>query len=458
MNRIAFLICAACCLGLLTPTVLRAQRVCGTSLKHQKMQAERPEAYKQLQERSRKAIAEALSINPGETANKTTVQSAIPVVFHFILTPTQLSAIGNDTGIRRRVFSQLKTLNEDFNRKNADSSLIPAAFKGLYGNANIQFGLANTSNSNTILPGVELKVVSSGGTPVYDANVDCYNAKNAGPVGLAAWDVTQYLNIWVVNITAGGAGIVVGITAAPSSVGDNVGGHTITANEIGVVLNYGAIGTKEFATQYFIPGIEKGRTLTHELGHFFELWHTWGDDFGACTVRSGGEDDDYIADTPPQGDAQYCTSGVCPTFPKTDNCSPSFPGIMFMNFMDYVDDRAMQMFTVQQAQVMQFYLNSQSLSLTQNPQLLLELGVAEVHADAVRLYPNPATALVHVALTGTEKLRSIDVVNILGQCIHHITADNSRTYELPLATAPRGIYFVQCHFAEGTLTKKIVLE
>ena len=458
MNKIALLTCVACCLAVVMPADVQAQRVCGTGIKNQKMWAERPAEFMLLRERRQKAIATALANFSAGAAQKTTAQYPIPVVFHFILTPTQLTAIGNDTGIRRRVFSQLKSLNEDFNAKNADSTLIPIPFKSRFGNANIQFGLANTINSNTIIPGVELKVVSTGGTPIYDGQVDCYTAKQNTAVGLPSWDVTKYLNIWVVNITSGGAGVVVGVTTAPSTVGDNVGGHTIGPDEIGVALNYGAIGTREFASQYFVPGIEKGRTLTHEVGHFFELMHIWGDDFGACTVHSGGEDDDFITDTPPEGNSQTCNSGVCPSFPKTDNCSPIFPGVMFMNYMDYVDDRAMQMFTPQQVAVMQFFLASESYSLTQNPQLLLTTGVSTVAADAFRVYPNPASDIIHVALTGKEKLLSIDVVNMLGQSIYHTSAGNATIYNLPLSDAARGIYFVQCHFAEGSLTKKIVLE
>jgi hypothetical protein len=436
-----------------------AQRNCGTGIRNRKLAVENPALFQQMRERQQQRTEEALAFMNNAAYKPAGAQSPIPVVFHFILTPTQYNDIGRDTGIRRRVYSQLKSLNADFNRKNADSSQIPAAFKSLYTNVNIQFSLAKGTNANTISDGIEVKVVSTLPAPVYDVNNECYTAKEATAVGLPSWDVNKYLNIWVVNITAGGTGVVVGVTTPPTSVGTTSGTHTITAAEKGVVLNYGAIGVREFPTQYFVSGIDRGRTLTHELGHYFELWHTWGDDGGACPGTGGW--DDFIADTPPEGDAHYCSSGVCPTFPKTDNCSPSSPGVMFMNFMDYVDDRAMQMFTVEQGQMMRrmIMLDSESYSLTQHPELLLQAGISPaISESAFRVFPNPASDMVHIALTGGEKLLSIDILNMMGQSISHTVAGDKNDYTVPLGDAAPGIYFVQCHFAEGTLTKKIVLQ
>src|SRR5690606_27853362 len=88
-----------------------------------------------------------------------------------------------------------------------------------------------------------------------------------------------------------------------------------------------------------------GRTLTHELGHFFELFHPNGDDL-SCPANGG--DDDGISDTPPS----YTNKIRNPVFPVTDQCSPNFPGVMFMNYMDYCDDLSLYMFTMEQCSVM----------------------------------------------------------------------------------------------------------
>jgi Pregnancy-associated plasma protein-A len=100
------------------------------------------------------------------------------------------------------------------------------------------------------------------------------------------------------------------------------------ANLQGFVIGYQYLGNTA-STRFNL-----GRTATHEFGHFFNLIHIWADDNG-CT-RS-----DEVADTPNQGRANLNT----PTFPLTDACTTTPPGVMFMNYMDYTDDRAMFMFT-----------------------------------------------------------------------------------------------------------------
>ncbi len=456
-TRFAFVLLLACSFSVES---VQAQRSCGTAIRYEYLGKNDPAQLLRIREAAGGAT-EAMEARRQFAASKTTGQFPIPVVFHFILTPDQYDKLGQDSGIIRRVKSQMRCLNEDFNRGNADSNLIPAPFKPLFGNVDIQFGVTNVSSPNTLAPGIEVKILPNGANPIYDVNNDCYIAKEATANGLPAWDVSRFLNIWVVNITAGGSGMVLGITTPPSSIGQTFGGHTITPNELGLVMNYGAFGVREFAAQYFENPFDRGRTLTHEMGHFFELWHTWGDDFGACPT--GSINDDFVSDTPPEGDATYCDKPpggkACPVFPYYDNCHPSKTGngVMFMNFMDYVDDRAMQMFTVEQAARMQGFLASQSYSLTQNPHLL-SVGRTSIPESAFRVFPNPARDAVEVSITGREKLLGIDVVNLVGQRLLHLNADGRQNYRIPLGDLARGIYFIQCRFAEGALTKKIVVE
>jgi len=96
------------------------------------------------------------------------------------------------------------------------------------------------------------------------------------------------------------------------------------AADDGAVILYKAFGrVGTLLTTY-----NKGRTATHEIGHWLGLVHTWGDDGGTCSGT------DYISDTPNQSDYNY----GCPAYPHTDGCTASSPGVMFMNYMDYVDD------------------------------------------------------------------------------------------------------------------------
>ena len=96
-----------------------------------------------------------------------------------------------------------------------------------------------------------------------------------------------------------------------------------------------------------------GRTGTHEVGHYFNLDHVWGPGNGGC-----GQDDG-VADTPLQSAPNYS----CPSFPETDNCSGLPNGVMFSNYMDYVDDACMTIFTTGQKTRMLAALNGPRSSL-----------------------------------------------------------------------------------------------
>ena len=105
-----------------------------------------------------------------------------------------------------------------------------------------------------------------------------------------------------------------------------------------MVIDYAYFGTIGTAT----PPFDKGRTATHEVGHWLNCYHIWGDDGTACTGT------DQVADTPNQADENY----GCPTFPAI-SCSNGPNGDMFMNYMDYTDDACMNVFTAGQKARMQ---------------------------------------------------------------------------------------------------------
>lgn len=432
-----------------------AQRNCGNPTFLENMKRDFPAFYQQKQAEKTQRIVDAVDAFKKAGERKTTAQYPIPVVFHFLVTDDEYSYLGEDSGIIRRVKAQLKQLNADFNGANTDQNLIPPAFKPLFANANIKFGLAKGTSANIISPGIEVKRLAA--PSIYDVNNDCYTAKQNTPIGLAAWDATKYLNIWVLRITNGGSGTVLGITCPPSNAGYNSGTltnpHIITSDDFGIVLNYGAFGVREFPAQKFITNIDRGRTLTHEMGHYFELSHTWGDDGGMCPGKGG--QDDGISDTPPEADSKY----GAPVFPLFDACTIAGNGVMFMNYMDYVDDRAMQMFTKEQGSRMQAFLQpgQESYSLTQNPGLAL--GVNDhLLEEAFSVVPNPATSNLHLTLSGESRFLSAEVMNMLGQTVAHIKADGSKSLDIAVGNVPRGIYLLKCQFAEGTLTRKIVLQ
>lgn len=199
-----------------------------------------------------------------------------------------------------QIQSQIDVLNKDFNATNSDYGQVPALFSGVKANVGISFVLDQVIRKST--------TKTSWGT------ADAMKKTNRG--GLAPITPTTKLNLWVCTIGGG----ILGYAQFP-------GGASATD---GVVIDSKYLGTTGTATAPF----NLGRTATHEVGHWMNLRHIWGD----ATCGS-----DLVADTPTHNTANY---GV-PTYPHLSTCSGT-PVEMTMNYMDYTDDRGMYMFSLGQ--------------------------------------------------------------------------------------------------------------
>ena len=239
----------------------------------------------------------------------------IPVVVHVLYnTAAQNISLA-------QIQSQLTVLNNDFRRLNSDWSNTPSAYSSLVADCEFNFCLATVDPSGNVTTGVNRKSTTK---TIFDADTD--DAKNA-TTGIAAWSSASYLNIWIVPAIKSGTNTgILGYAQFP-------GGAAATD---GLVICHNYFGTTGSVSAPF----NKGRTATHEIGHWFNLYHIWGDDGTACTGS------DQCSDTPNQADENYGT----PTFPQV-SCSNA--GDMHMNYMDYVDDGAMYMFTLGQKARMQ---------------------------------------------------------------------------------------------------------
>lgn len=391
-----------------------------------------------------KAITRVYQESLSKGKFKTTGPVTVPVVFHVVLDATDQNTLGGINGIRQRAIDQIGALNRDFNKQNTDISLVPNPFQPLIGNAEIQFGLAHRKPDGTGTEGFEIITTS-----MSSYGGDASEAKSSQQGGADTWDPTKYLNIWVVDL---GSSSNLGFTFVPFSPQPEP--HD------GIVLNYGAFGVRSHLSDYYAPKqIDKGRTLTHEVAHYFKLDHIWGDDNGLCPT-SGGQDDG-IPDTPPQASPTYGSPQISPTF---DACTPSGAGIMWMNFLDYVDDASMYMFTLGQVARMKADLSPGgfSYSLTQNPELLeWPTDVTDIEKESgFNIFPNPTTGVFTISFIEVKGLQDIQVSNIMGQNVYSIKADNSgiSNYNVNLTGLSKGVYMVQCTFGQGIVTRKILLQ
>ena len=232
----------------------------------------------------------------------------IPVVVHVLYNAA------SENISDAQIASQIAVLNEDFHKMNADYTKTPSAFAGLVADAGIQFVLAKRTPSGVATTGIERKssTITTWGT--------AEKIKKVSTGGLDAWNSSQYLNLWVGTIGGG----ILGYAQFP-------GGAAATDGVVISPVYFGRTGT---VTAPF----NLGRTGSHEVGHWLNLNHIWGDDGTACTGT------DNVSDTPNQADESYGK----PTFPQV-SCSNGPNGDMFMNYMDYTDDAAMYMFSTGQS-------------------------------------------------------------------------------------------------------------
>jgi len=200
-----------------------------------------------------------------------------------------------------QIQSQIDVLNEDFHATNADVGLTPPAFSGVVANFDIQFVLVATNRKQS----------TKRSWGVNDA------MKKSNQGGINPTNPTENLNIWVVNRMTSGGSTILGYAQFP-------GGNPATD---GVVIGYNFFGRVGTLSAPF----NKGRTATHEVGHWMNLRHIWGD----ATCGS-----DLVSDTPTHNTANF----GCPTYPHLSTCSGR-PVEMTMNYMDYTDDACMFMFS-----------------------------------------------------------------------------------------------------------------
>ena len=243
-----------------------------------------------------------VELPPLETVTIPSGAVVIPVVVHVVYN-TREENISDD-----QVKSQIAVLNRNFRAKN-DVSRVPAPFKELVDDAHIEFVLATTDPLGKPTRGItRTKTINSSFLTTGDEVH--FSAKG----GADAWPGDKYLNIWVCNLD-----VYSGYASLPG----------VPKDTDGVVANYRYFGTLGTAIEPF----NRGGQVTHDIGHYLNLLHLWGDK-SDCTGT------DEVNDTPQQAGPNASN----PSFPHV-TCNNGPNGDMFMNFMDNTDDNTRCMFT-----------------------------------------------------------------------------------------------------------------
>ncbi|MFK7796636.1 MAG: T9SS type A sorting domain-containing protein [Aureispira sp.] len=267
-------------------------------------------------------------------------ERTIPVYVHVIYRTS------NENISTAQIQSQIDQLNADFSGTNSDFNSVPLDFRSVAAaDTKIRFNLVNITRKST--------TVREWGTSD--------NMKRASSGGVNPITPSTHLNMWVCNIGQVDGNTILGYAQFPD---------TGPLSTDGVVMSPQFFGSRNFGSNpnsyYLSAPIDRGRTTTHEVGHYFNLRHIWGD--GGCNV------DDFVDDTPTAGNSNY----GCPSS-NTNSCSGGQRD-MFMNYMDYVDDNCMFMFTKGQRNRMIACLNTSrsdlgSGSICNGPYTSVELNL-----------------------------------------------------------------------------------
>ncbi|HNY55446.1 MAG TPA: zinc-dependent metalloprotease, partial [Chitinophagales bacterium] len=210
----------------------------------------------------------------------------------------------------------------------------------------------------------------------------------------------------------------------------------------GVVIGYQYFGS----TGVVEAPYDLGRTTTHEIGHWLNLEHIWGDDDNC----SGS---DNVSDTPNQ---ETETTG-CPSGVRTDNCTSNSPGVMYQNYMDYTDDACMVMFTKGQVDRMNAVFDIARSAIKTSNKCSGTTGVSLLANNKLKIYPNPVQN--YLTIEGLPKTRSgnfnIDIFNALGQKVY--TTEISSDTMIEMTDLKTGTYVMTIYNNDFTLTQKLTV-
>lgn len=253
----------------------------------------------------------------GQAMQQATI--TIPVVFHVVY------RAGSENISEAQVLSQLAVLNQDFRRLNADTTRTPDYFQPLAADTRIEFCLAVVDPTGNPTSGITRTQTTKESFSYFSDHI-----KSSANGGIDAWDTRQYLNIWIGNLGTSS----IGYASSPGALPERDG----------VVLHYRTVGTAPYNNSLW--AYNKGRTGTHEVGHWLGLKHIWGNGM-TCN------DSDDIDDTP----NQFTQTDGCPDGIEL-SCDNGPYGNMWQNYMDYSDDACMSLFTKGQAAYMQGVLQT----------------------------------------------------------------------------------------------------
>ena len=396
-------------------SAVQAQERCGTMPYRATPQQERFEQWMQEKVQEKRARAGRQLVDASIYC--------IPVVVHVV---HQGEPVGEGRNISlAQIEDQIRILNEDFRRQNADTVNTQPLFLPVAADVGVEFVLAQQDPNGLPTNGV-VRVVGT---------QDSYSIAEGAELGaLSQWNPENYFNIWVTRISGGKLGF------AQLPISDLLPGlESASFNSLtdGIVVDYLSFGSVGSLRDRY----NGGRTATHEVGHYLGLRHVWGD--GGCGV------DDFVEDTPPQ-ERSY---NFCPTGEAFSCDSPD----MYDNYMDLTDDACMNIFTEGQVFRMRTVLENspRRASLLVSPGLVAPRPILDDATISRVISPQPSecspeiTPELRLRNTGSNPIESVTVAFRVGrelveETTFAVALESGKTQDVTFPT------FDQLDFRPGT--------
>ncbi len=354
----------------------------------------------------------------------------IPVVVHIVWR----DAVENISDAQ--IQSQLKVLNEDFREKNPDFlNIVPPNFQNLAADCELEFCLAQRDTLGNLTTGITRRqtTVNNIGTSFQNNRRRIYY-QNLG--GTNNWKPTDYLNIWVCKMDLNtGLGFTTSLEEA-----------LLKPAEDGILVDYRHFGT--IGTAATTQGHTKGRTATHEIGHYFNLLHIWGN-------KNDCSDDDEVSDTPQQAEAFL----GCPDF-REKSCVNL--NAMHQNFMDYTNDECMGIFTQGQKARIWACLNTARKGLLESRGCLM-VSLQELD-NQLFIKPNPTSDFFSVSLAESKNLNFqkptyVQLFDLSGRLLSQqvFSTNDTDAILIDVQEIPNGLYFILMKNGSRFWRKKVVV-
>jgi len=331
------------------------------------------------------------------------------------------------------IHNQIKILNDDYSRKNADTLNLRPEFFPVKGNdSKIRFALATIDPQGNVTNGIVRKSTTTTSFFSLNGGGVAEGVKSAATGGSNAWNQGKYLNIWVCNMDLFGQAFVLGYATPPSGL-PNWDSASTSGISDGVVIQYQYFGSNNAnvaAAGYTV----KGRTVTHEVGHYLGLRHIWGDGggSGACDGTDG------IDDTP-KADAASSQELACGNV--VNSCTEptlTFGDLndMTENYMDYSAETCQNSFTDGQAKFMHNVIVTKRRGAVKNT-----TNIYKIENNILNIYPNPAINLITLQFSNNTNNAVVSIYNLLGNLVKSEKL-NGTHQSIDIAELPNGYYVV----------------